>query len=247
MLQRIATFGIKTTLVETRDFAALVSGLADSPNQSVFFCNVHMLMLGQDDKVLANAMDNADIVFADGVPIAWLQSQLTDKDAKVVRGYEIMLTVCEKAAKNGEKVGFYGSTPEVIKSLIDNLCIQFDDLKIAYQMCPPFEEGEVVSPVEDLQAINESEITWLFVGLGCPKQEKWIDKYNSELRCNVLGVGAAFDWLSGLTNKPPKWMEKYALAWIYRLFQDPAGMWHRYMKYNTKFMLKFFKLKFVGK
>ena len=247
MLQRIATFGIKTTLVETRDFAALVSGLADSPNQSVFFCNVHMLMLAQDDKVLANAMDNADIVFADGVPIAWLQSQLTDKDAKVVRGYEIMLAVCEKAAKNGEKVGFYGSTPEVIKSLIDNLCIQFDDLKIAYQMCPPFEEGEVVSPVEDLQAINESEITWLFVGLGCPKQEKWIDKYNSELRCNVLGVGAAFDWLSGLTNKPPKWMEKYALAWIYRLFQDPAGMWHRYMKYNTKFMLEVFKLTFASK
>ena len=73
MLQRIATFGIKTTLVETRDFAALVSGLADSPNQSVFFCNVHMLMLAQEDSILAVALDNADVIFADGVPVAWLQ------------------------------------------------------------------------------------------------------------------------------------------------------------------------------
>jgi len=247
VFHRIMTFGIKTTLVETRDFVALVSALADNPDQSVFFCNVHMLMLAQDDKVLANAMDNADVVFADGVPIAWLQSRLTDQDAEVIRGYEIMLAVCERAEKNGEKVGFFGSTDDVMKSLIDKLCVQFKNLNVAYQMCPQFVEGEIASSVEDLQAINESGIRWLFVGLGCPKQEKWIYRYNNELKCNILGVGAAFDWLSGLTRKPPKWMEKYALAWLYRLFQNPSRMFHRYMKYNSRFILRVLKLTFSGK
>ena len=247
MLEHISTFGIETTLVEARNFENLASDLADSPNQSVFFCNVHMLMLAQEDPVLAKAMETADVVFADGVPIAWLQRRLTGKDAKVIRGYEIMLAVCERAAKNGEKVGFFGSTNDTMKCLIDNLCLQFVDLNVAYQMCPPFEEGEITSPQEDLRAINESDVTWLFVGLGCPKQEKWIYKYNNELRCNVLGVGAAFDWLSGLTSKPPGWMEKYALAWLYRLIQDPFRMWHRYIKYNTKFMVKVFKLPFDSK
>jgi len=247
VFQHITTFGINTTLIETRDLPALVSALADNPDQSVFFCNVHMLMLAQDDKVLANAMDNADVVFADGVPIAWLQSRLTDQDAEVIRGYEIMLAVCERAEKNGEKVGFFGSTDDVMKSLIDKLCVQFKNLNVAYQMCPQFVEGEIASSVEDLQAINESGIRWLFVGLGCPKQEKWIYRYNNELKCNILGVGAAFDWLSGLTRKPPKWMEKYALAWLYRLFQNPSRMFHRYMKYNSRFILRVLKLTFSGK
>jgi len=247
VLQRITTFGIKTTLVKTRDFAALASALADSPNQSVYFCNVHMLMLAQEDKVLADAMDKADIVFADGVPIAWLQRRLTDQDAKVIRGYELMLAVCERAEKNGEKVGFFGSTDNVMKSLIDKLCVQFKNLNVAYQVCPQFVAGEITSSLEDLQSINESGIRWLFVGLGCPKQEKWIYRYNSELKCNILGVGAAFDWLSGLTSQPPKWIEKYALAWLYRLFQNPSRMFHRYMKYNTRFIIRVLKLTFSGK
>jgi len=98
---RISTFGRKTNLVETRDFEGLVSELAGSPNSSVLVCKVHMLMLSQEDADLANAMDKADWVFADGVPVAWLQRQLSGKDAKVIRGYEIMLAVCNHAARSG--------------------------------------------------------------------------------------------------------------------------------------------------
>ena len=247
MFEGVTTFGIETTLVETRDFAVLASLLADSPNRSVFFCNVHMLMLAQDDLELANAMNNADIVFADGTPIGWLQRRLTGKDAKVIQGYEIMLAVCERAARNGEKVGFLGSSPDVMKGLVKNLCMQFENLNVAYQMCPPFVKGVLISGHEDLQTINESGIRWLFIGLGCPKQEKWISRYNSDLQCSTLGVGAAFDWLSGTTSMPPAWMKRYALAWLYRLFQNPYRMFHRYIKYNTKFVMKAFKIVIMGK
>jgi len=238
MLKRITTFGIKTTLAETRDIDALTSILAESANQSVFFCNVHMLMLAQEDSVLASAMDNADVVFADGVPVAWLQRRLTHEDAQVIRGYEVMLAICKRALETGEKIGFFGSTSEVMDNLVMNMNQRFKGLPVAYQSCPPYVQGELISSRDDLQSIRESGIKWLFVGLGCPKQEKWIVRYQNELDCHVLGVGAAFDWLSGTSKKPPEWMEKYALAWLYRLLNDPRKLWYRYLKYNTRFVFK---------
>jgi len=204
-----------------------------------------MLMLSQEDPVLAKAMDNTDLIFADGVPVAWLQRRLSGKDAKVIRGYEIMLAVCEHAARNGEKVGFMGSTDDVMERLVSNMRGRFEGLSISYQYCPPFMEGELVSTPEELQTLRCSDIKWLFVGLGCPKQEKWIAAHRNELSCNVLGVGAAFDWLSGSVSKPPQWMERFALAWLYRLLRNPAKMWHRYMTYNTKFIIKSAKV-FLG-
>lgn len=242
MPEQIYIFERRINLGEDRGFEQLVSELASRQGLSVLFCNVHMLMLSQEDADLANAMDKADWVFADGVPVAWLQRRLSGSVAKVIRGYEIMLAVCDRAARNGEKVGFMGSTPNVMKQLVSNLSERFEGLPVAYQYCPLFMHGELVSTEAELQALKESEIKWLFVGLGCPKQEKWIAKYRNELDCNILGVGAAFDWLSGVAGKPPEWMEQYALAWLYRLLHNPSKLWHRYLIYNTKFAISAFKL-----
>ena len=247
MVARIDTFGRKTNLVETRDFESIVSQLASSPRQSAFFCNVHMLMLSQEDETLANAMDNADWVFADGAPVAWLQRRISGRDAKVIQGYKIMLAICDRAAKSGEKVGFMGSTPDVMEQLVLNLSERFEGLSVAYQYCPAFMQGDLFSTQEELQALKRSNIRWLFIGLGCPKQEKWIATYGSELDCHVLGVGAAFDWLSGLVSKPPDWMERYALAWFYRLLNNPSKMWSRYLIYNTRFLIRVSKIMVRGK
>lgn len=237
----------KITLVETRNFERLVSELAAGANHSAIFCNVHMLMLSLEDPSLANAMDTADWVFADGVPVAWLQGRLSGKDAKVIRGYEIMLAVCERAASMGENVGFIGSTDEVMKCLVSNLQERFAGLAVVYQYCPPFVQGVPSSTPTELQTIKDSEVKWLFVGLGCPKQEKWIAKYREELDCTILAVGAAFDWLSGTVSKPPQWMERIALAWLYRLLHNPLKLWHRYLIYNTKFIIYVLKLLFRKK
>jgi len=245
--EHITTFGIETTLVETRDFVSLASRLADGPHRSVYFCNVHMLMLAQEDAALAKAMENADVVFADGVPVAWLQGRLSGKDAMVIRGYEMMLAICERAAMHGDKVGFIGSTQDVMNGLIRKLKGDFEGLSVAFQYCPPFMEGELTSTEAELKSISDSGIKWLFVGLGCPKQEKWIAQYKNQLGCNILGVGAAFDWLSGKVSMPPKWMERFALAWLYRLLRNPTKMWHRYFVYNTKFIAKASATVFRGK
>ncbi len=197
-----------------------------------------MLMLAQEDLDLAKAMRSADLIFADGVPVKWLQSRLTGDSAQVIRGYEIMLAVCERAALLGEGIGLMGSTDVVMNQLTKRLLRKFSGLRIDYRVCPPFVKGSLSSSLAELEEINESGIRWLFVGLGCPKQEKWIAKYQHRLNCHIFGVGAAFDWLSGEVKKPPDWMEKFALAWLYRLIQNPRRMGHRYLKYNTKFILK---------
>jgi N-acetylglucosaminyldiphosphoundecaprenol N-acetyl-beta-D-mannosaminyltransferase len=99
-------------------------------------------------------------------------------------------------------------------------------------------QGELVSTDEEIAALKQSGIRWLFVGLGCPKQEKWIATYGKGLDCHTLGVGAAFDWLSGSVKKPPDWTERFGLAWVYRLFNNPRRMWSRYLIYNTKFLVR---------
>jgi N-acetylglucosaminyldiphosphoundecaprenol N-acetyl-beta-D-mannosaminyltransferase len=240
--ERTNIFDRSTNLVETRDFGSVVLNLAAKTGQSVFFCNVHMLMLSQEDRTLAAAMDKAEWVFADGVPVSWLQSRVSEKSAQVVRGYELTLAICEHAAKTGEKIGFMGSTDEVIKGLVKNLHERFEGLNIVYQYCPPFMENELTSTQEELQNIRDSQLRWLFVGLGCPKQEKWIASYKDELNCNILGVGAAFDWLSGHVKMPPHWMESSGLGWLYRLLNNPLKMWRRYFIYSSKFIFRVIKM-----
>jgi len=197
-----------------------------------------MLMLSQEDSKLADAMDKAGCVFADSAPVAWLQRRISGKDAKVIPGYKITLAICDQAARNGEKIGFLGSTPEVMNQLVHNLSARYGGLPVAYQYCPPFMEGELVSTADELQAIKDSGVQWLFVGLGCPKQEKWVATYADKLGCHTLAVGAAFDWLSGSVKKPPDWMERFGLAWVFRLLNNPRKMWSRYLIYNTKFIIR---------
>ena len=238
MPEKTTIFERKILLAGKQSTNVFVSALSANPRQSVFFCNVHMLMLSQEDKALASAMDNSDWVFADGVPVAWLQSRISGKKAQVIRGYEILLAVCKRAARKGDKVGFLGSTDEVMKSLVSNLCEQFEGLNVVYQYCPPFMKDQLTSTQEEIQSIKNSKVKWLFVGLGCPKQEKWIANYKDELNCNILGVGAAFDWLSGHEKMPPHWMESSGLGWLYRLINNPLKMWRRYFIYNSKFLFR---------
>jgi N-acetylglucosaminyldiphosphoundecaprenol N-acetyl-beta-D-mannosaminyltransferase len=204
--------------------------------KSAFFCNVHMLMESQEDEILASAMGAADYVFADGVPVAWLQSRLCNEPAKVIRGYEVMLYLCKLASEKGHKVGFLGSTDKVLTTLRDCLVEKFPSLEISYLVSPSFVEGELNSSVEEIGAINSAGLKYLFIGLGCPKQEKWIYRYANQLNCSLLAVGAAFEWLAGLNPMPPKWMENTGFGWLHRLLHQPRRMWRRYLIYNSKFI-----------
>jgi len=213
------------------------------PNQTAFFCNVHMLMLSQEDSGLFQAMDRATLVVPDGVPVAWLQRKLGHSQADVLRGYQAMSSLCAAAAAANVPIGLFGSTEAVLEALSSRLRQQHPGLLVNFIHSPPHFSNSCFEIDPNLvREINSRNLRYLFVGLGCPKQELWIDKYAGELNCTLLGVGAAFDWLAGTTRKPPEWMEKSGLAWLYRLIQNPRKMAHRYVIYNSRFIVSAIKL-----
>ena len=210
--------------------------------KSILFCNVHMLMLSREDQDLASAMASANLVFADGVPVAWLQRRLGARDAGVLRGYEAVEFVCSQAAVSGAAIGFLGSTDVVLQKLTENLEQKYKGLSINYIHSPGQICEDMGVDTDLVEQINARGLNCLFVGLGCPKQEKWVSRYSPHLNCSLLAVGAAFDWLSGSVSKPPEWMERLALGWLYRLIKNPSKMWHRYLIYNSKFLIASMRL-----
>lgn len=234
---KVSVLGRHIDLLLEETESATLDRLAAARGCSALFCNVHMLMASRDDPVLASAMDSADFVFADGVPVAWLQSRLSGHRAKLLRGYEAVLHLCEKAGVEGKRVGFLGSTPPVLEALNRELTERWPQLQIAYSNAPPMVEGEWHSTDSEIEDMNAADLDYLFIGLGCPKQEKWVYRHSRRLNCSSLAVGAAFDWLAGVEPAPPRWMERAALGWLHRLIHHPLSLWRRYFIYNTRFIV----------
>lgn len=204
--------------------------------QTALFCNVHMVMLARKDPELAQAMAQADFVLADGVPVAWLQGKLTGRKAAVMRGYQVMLSLCRLAAQEGSAVGLYGATDQLLEQLEHRLLDRFPGLKVGYRHAPPYLEGEIRESEAELERINDSDIRFLFVALGCPKQEKWLAHHKNQLECSILAVGAAFGWLAGVEPMVPRWMERMGLGWLHRWLHHPFMHFRRYAYNNPKFI-----------
>jgi N-acetylglucosaminyldiphosphoundecaprenol N-acetyl-beta-D-mannosaminyltransferase len=148
-----------------------------------------------------------------------------------------MLHLLEIAVKKQVPVGFYGSKPGVLISLIRRMQLRYDGLKVSFCYSPPF---EALSPEEDqaiVKEINESDVKMLFVGLGCPKQEIWMAEHRDRVKAVMIGVGAAFDFHAGLKRQAPKWMQKIGLEWLFRLFTEPRRLWKRYFYHNPRFII----------
>lgn len=209
---------------------------------SAFFCNVHMLMASQTDAALAEAMDAAALVFADGTPVAWLQRRLGHRQARVLRGYEALELICADAAGGGRTIGLFGASSEVLTKLSARLEERFEGLRIVYSHAPGVIAEDAPADMAVVEAIRQARPDYLFVGLGCPKQEKWIHRHRAHLDCSMLGVGAAFGWLAGTTRRPPRWMEKSGLGWLFRLATEPGRTARRYLVYNSRFLLAAAKL-----
>lgn len=125
----------------------------------------------------------------------------------------------------------------MLESLIQAMQVQYEDLKVAFSLSPPF---RVIAPEEDesiIEQINSSNTRILFVGLGCPKQEIWMAEHCGKVNAVMIGVGAAFDFHSGLKPQAPVWMQKIGLEWLFRLATEPRRLWKRYLYHNPRFLI----------
>lgn len=205
--------------------------------RSAYVClaNVHMAMEAFDSAGFRKVVNGADLILPDGKPLAWALRLLGVRDAGQVRGADLFLAVAERAAREGVPVGLYGSTPETLADLGHALGERFPGLRIACAISPPFrplgeEEEEAYA-----RKISASGARVLFVGLGCPKQERWMASQRGSIPAVMLGVGAAFDFHAGRVRQAPRWIQDLGLEWAHRLWGDPGRLWKRYLKHNPRF------------
>jgi N-acetylglucosaminyldiphosphoundecaprenol N-acetyl-beta-D-mannosaminyltransferase len=196
-------------------------------------------MEAYDEPKFKKVVNSADMVTPDGMPLVWTLARLGVKLDDRVYGPTLMLHICEAAEKNGIPIGFYGGIPETLEALKINIKTRYTNLNIVYSYSPPFRS---LNPEEDEQIvanINASGVQILFVGLGCPKQEYWMNSHRDKFKLVMLGVGAAFDFHTGRVKQAPRWMQHIGLEWLFRLMMEPRRLWKRYLKHNPRFVILF--------
>lgn len=199
--------------------------------------NVHVIMEAYRDPSFQNIVNNAFLVTPDGMPLVWGLQLLGVKDVKRVYGPELMLRICEEAENLHLPVGFYGGSSNTLAKLRGELILKYHSLKINYSYSPPF---TILNQLEDekiVEEINAAQLKILFVGLGCPKQEKWMYEHREKVNCIMIGVGAAFDFIAKTKPQAPIWMQQNGLEWLFRLITEPRRLWSRYLLNNPRFII----------
>jgi len=173
-------------------------------------------------------LNDVDLFLPDGISLLWLLRLNGFNVKERVSGIDLMVNFFPIAEKQGFSSYFYGDTEKTLQALDKKLMDKFPKLKIAGMYSPPFRELTKLEDDEIVEKINKSNPDVLWVGLGVPKQEKWIFEHRERLNVPVvMGVGAAFKFLSGDIKRAPKWIGNLGFEWLWRFFQEPKRMWKR--------------------
>ena len=206
-------------------------------SRTVCAANVHMVMEAYDDPAFREMVNAADLVTSDGMPLVWMLRRLGYPHQTRVYGPDLMLHVLRAAAQQDLSVGFYGSSPDVLQALITKTGERFPGLRVVYAYSPPYLP---LRPEEDQSVVKEINATRpqiLFVGLGCPKQERWMADHKGSVKAVMLGVGMAFDIHAGKVRQAPAWIQNLGLEWLFRLGKEPKRLWRRYLTFNPRFLV----------
>jgi N-acetylglucosaminyldiphosphoundecaprenol N-acetyl-beta-D-mannosaminyltransferase len=198
---------------------------------------VHGIMEAHDSPDFKNILNRADMITPDGMPLVWMMRLKGIRGQTRVYGPTLMLHVLEMAAREKIPVGFYGADDPTLERLVRRLCERFPGLQVAYAFSPPFRYLDKQESAKITEEISTSGVRILFVGLGCPKQERWMAEQKGKIPSVMLGVGAAFDFLAGSKPQAPTWMQAIGLEWLFRLLHEPRRLARRYLYNNPRFVL----------
>lgn len=207
----------------------------------IVVCPVYTVMNTLEDPALRRIVNGAGLVTPDGMPLVILSRMRGYRDVGRVYGPDIMLAFSKRAAAEGYSNYYYGGAPGVADALADELSSRFPSLPVAGTFSPPFHELSDDDEAEIVAMINEAAPDIVWIGLGSPKQDYWMVRFRERLNAPILiGVGAAFDYISGRVPQAPRWMQRMALEWFFRLIVEPGRLWRRYLIYNPLFLWNVF-------
>jgi exopolysaccharide biosynthesis WecB/TagA/CpsF family protein len=230
-------------LVDATDYDEATARVIDAAEQgrplAVTALAVHGVMEGVHNRELGARLNSFDLVTPDGQPVRWALNllhgaRLSDR----VYGPNLTLRVLERAARQGLPVYLYGSTQPTLDRLVPALQKMFPDLKLAGVEASKFRSVQSGEVEQIAGRISASGARIVLVGLGCPRQEIFTHALRPHLSMPLLAVGAAFDYHAGGLRKPPPWMQRYGLEWLWRLGLEPKRLWKRYLLLNPEYLAR---------
>jgi len=229
--------GIPIACLAMGEAIDIVSSWARSglPPRLVTFSNVHMLVEANRSQSFRKLLRATDMNCPDGMPLVWM-GKLRSKSMARVCGPDFMPLFCAETADRGYRHFFYGGNEGVAASVSAALRKNYPALQIAGYYTPPFRPLTSEEDSQIIAMINETKPDFVWVALGCPKQERWIAQHRNSLTAGaLLAVGMAFDTIAGNRRRAPSVMHNLGLEWFYRLLQEPRRLWRRYVIDNPLF------------
>ena len=237
---RYTVIGSNYSAVQYEEIKSSIVELSQSRLPAyVCVANVHTTMMGFFDHEYQKITNESTFSVPDGMPLRWAMWLLGAKNQDRVRGPSLMRDICISHKNSELKHYMYGSTDENLKLLKEKLLEENPTIEIVGMESPPFRELTKIEEEAALERIRDSGANILWVGLGAPKQERWMWRHRGKLAMPLLGVGAAFDLLSGRINEAPAIMQWAGLEWLYRLLKEPRRLWRRYLFNNPAFVMLF--------
>jgi N-acetylglucosaminyldiphosphoundecaprenol N-acetyl-beta-D-mannosaminyltransferase len=199
---------------------------------------VHSMIIAQTDPELRRALVDSTITVPDGMPVVWAANLLGENLPNRVYGPELMQRYCERSAERGLRVWLYGGRDQgALLQLALTLRRTHPGIKIVGGYSPPFRPLSEAEDEDIAEQINRDRPDVIWVGIGVPKQEKWMVRMRPRLEAPVMcAVGAAFDFHAGRVSQAPRWMQERGLEWTYRIAQEPKRLLPRYLYTNPRFM-----------
>jgi N-acetylglucosaminyldiphosphoundecaprenol N-acetyl-beta-D-mannosaminyltransferase len=236
----VSILGVRLSALDLPTATAEMAGAIEARQRAyACTCPVYTLMQGNERPEVRAALNAADWVTPDGMPVVWALRALGARSAGRVYGPDLMLALSALSAERGYRQFYLGGAPGVAEALAQNLSARCPGLIVAGTFAPPFRTMSTSEQAAMVAQVNASRPHIVWVGLGSPKQDLWMAEFRPQLVAPLLvGVGAAFDFLSGHIAQAPRWMQRGGLEWLFRLASDPRRLWRRYLVYNPKFVYR---------
>jgi N-acetylglucosaminyldiphosphoundecaprenol N-acetyl-beta-D-mannosaminyltransferase len=204
---------------------------------AVHLVNAYTLSLAVRDDGFRALLDRGDLNLPDGTPLVWLgrRKGLHDFTSRVY-GPDLTVAVCDRGRERGVKHYLYGGSPDVVERFGGELRRRFPGIEIVAAESPPYRPLEPSEEAELVDRVERSGAHIVWVGLGTPKQDAFVEAFRDRLGVPVVAVGAAFDFLAGDKKMAPRWMQERGLEWLYRLLSEPRRLWKRYLVGNLVFL-----------
>jgi exopolysaccharide biosynthesis WecB/TagA/CpsF family protein len=238
-IPKVPIFGIGISVTDyTEACASIIDAARARRSYAVSALATHGLTEAARDGEFGELVNSIELVTPDGQPVRWAMNILHGTAlSERVYGPDLVAAVCATAALEGMSVYVFGSTADTCRAVAEELPRRYPGLRIAGVQPDRFREATAGEDADDVERIRASGADIILVGRGCPRQERWVALHRGLLPVPMLAVGAAFDYIAGNITRPPRWMQRAGLEWLFRLVQEPRRLFRRYVVHNSLFVL----------